>query len=248
VFAVVAALQMLCAAASPPIAELIERLGSERHLERETALWTLIESEAITIAELEVIVRQAAGDGQRRWALNEALARKVRGWNHALESRCGFPFASDDQLTWRGRVDLAVRIADRCGTDALPALRIMSTNDPDIHVRERVQALAVVLELAVLEPNLEALREREASAEALAVLDDLAQRYPLAGDIDYRAATLLAELGQVMPALDRLEQALTHGFDDIVALEHDVRLSNLRAHPRFTGLIRRLHSGDYAKR
>lgn len=95
--------------------------------------------------------------------------------------------------------------------------------------------------------NLEALAELGAVytrlgrySEGLDIDRRLVALDPANPTVHYNLACSLALCGETAGALDALEQALQHGYDDAAHLSSDDDLKALRGEPRFLAFVERL--------
>lgn len=140
------------------------------------------------------------------------------------------------------------RLYSPAGFSRLPALESAFRSDPRLE-RLGLDFLVSFLERARLRQprNAEVLAELGSTytklgrfREGLAVDRELVRIAPSNATAHYNLACSLALCDELQAALDSLEAAVEHGYDDAHHLAHDEDLRALRSEPRFDALVKRL--------
>lgn len=233
-----AAIALALGFAAPVRAFDLGRLELVSSVERDAAMWELVEDTLTPDAALEA--RAAAPDAspQLRWALARVLRWRRLGYTRASWALAGDALARYETLDWRARVRLLDEYARRAGPAGLAAMAAAGSRDPSPRVRAHALALAGRLGLVAVGPEVNRLVRAGAWDAALAVLDALQARYPGEAEVHYQAVCVLALAGRVEPALDRLARAIGCGFDDTQRLDLDPDLASLRDQRRYQDLVK----------
>lgn len=191
------------------------------------------------------------------------LGRRIRwGLSRELIRRLGDDLAGYESLPFRGRRERVLELERLGGVEAIPALRALLREEASDEIRIAV-AIALYrlgdpegaewLALNRAQVPLVRLSRRELSAifmdqglrnlqlgrfeQAEREFKQVLELEPQNETAWYNLACTYARWGKLDPALEHLQKAVEHGFDDATHMEKDPDLDSLRQDPRFRALL-----------
>ena len=246
--------------------KLIEQLGSDSPAARDKALDALVAmgdktkdalSAALKHKDPEVRWRAAEALHRIRWRLSPKLLAGIGDLMDRFETRS----VAEREMICR---DLALGGL----ADAVPTLKQIVTTDKSPAVRQAAARALVLLGDAGLKALLDAgvklkglerytvsvrihignsYLERGEYEKALAEYGKAKEIEPKNSIVHYNIACTYSEMKKIDAALDALELAVACGYEDVEWMEKDEDLDNLRDHPRYKAIVRKLREKQQRK-
>jgi len=249
--------------ASPAPAKLVGQLGSESFAAREKATEALVALGDRAVAALKQALKHP--DAEVRWRAEAALHRIRWRINRKLAARIGDLMDGFEKRPLAQREMVCRDLAMVGLTDSVSTLKEILKTDRSKAVRQAAARALVVLG----DEGLEALLDAGVKTEGLnpytvAVRIHLGNSYLERRELDkaldqYRRALALEPKNSIVHyniactyslmkkidlALSALERSVECGYRDIGWMEKDADLDNLRDHPRYKAIVRKLRQKD----